>query len=168
MFVASPGSNQSIIFSNVVSIGTGNFVIQDAITLIKDGVAGSILTLGGPNTFTGSTIVRGGTLKLDPLGTLGMNCTNVVVEGGTLELNNSSSIADTAVLSMVSGAGASIALAGGVDEAVEYLFIDGEMQSSGSYGSTSSSAIFKNNTYFAGAGILRVRKDNRGTIIIVR
>jgi autotransporter-associated beta strand protein len=143
-------------------------IIQDAITIIKDGVDDSVLTLGGPNTYSGSTIVRGGTLKIDSVGTLGLNCTNVVIEGGTLELNNSSVIADNAVLSIISGDGATVELASGVNEEVEYLFVDSEMQASGTYGSTSSAAANKNDTYFSGAGVLTVRKDNRGCVIILR
>ena len=147
---------------------TYNGVIKDAISLIVDGDSGSVQTFGGTNTFAGSTTVRGATLKIGSAGTLGSGCTNVIVEGGTLELNNSSAISDEAVLSLVSGSDASVELAAGVNETVAYLLIDGDVKSAGTYGSTSSSAANKNDTYFSGSGVLTVRKDDGGCVIILR
>ncbi|MDD2598393.1 MAG: autotransporter-associated beta strand repeat-containing protein [Kiritimatiellae bacterium] len=142
--------------------------IIDAITFIKGGANNSVLTLGGANSFSGSTIVRGGTLALDAVGTLGENCTNVVVDAGTLKLQNSAAIADTATLSLAAGGGAKVDLASGVNESVRYLFIDGEMQRCGTYGSSASAAANKNDVYFSGTGVLKVLRDNGGTVIIVR
>ena len=147
---------------------TFNGRIIENVSLVKAGAADSTLTLAGTNSFSGSTTVSGGTLAVSATGTLGDDCTNIVVETGTLALQNSAVIANSATLSLVSGSGAMVDLAAGVNEAVRYLFVDGKMQRVGTYGSTDSSATHKDNTYFAGTGVLTVLSDNSGTMITLQ
>ena len=56
----------------------------------------------------------------------------------------------------------------GVNEAVAYLYLNGEMRRVGTYGSTSSPAAHKDDTFFSGTGVLTVLYDVSGTLIKVR
>ncbi|HQQ92389.1 MAG TPA: hypothetical protein PLU38_11045 [Kiritimatiellia bacterium] len=55
-----------------------------------------------------------------------------------------------------------------MNEAVAYLYLNGEMRRVGTYGSTSSPAAHKNDTFFSGTGVLTVLYDKSGTLIKVR
>lgn len=94
----------------------------------------STWTLSGANTFTGTTTVNGGTL---------------VLAVGTC-------LSDTNLLSIASGA--KVKLNSGVKEGVGLLKTNGVTAVSGTYGSTASTATYKNNTYFdeSEAGVLYV------------
>ncbi len=139
-----------------------------AVTLVKNGPGTLTITNASTSTY-GSFIVSNGTLVVGgPAGTLGNNSTNLVVGGtGTLTLQNSQTLANTATLSIADG-GAKVSLATGVNEAVGYLFLGGVQKRVGTYGSTSSTAAFKDDTHFSGTGILTVLHDKSGTMINVR
>lgn len=139
------------------------------VSLVMAGTPTSTLTLAATNSFTGSATVSGGTLAVGATGTLGGACTNVVVEAGTLSLQNSETIADTATLALTGGGGAKVALSGGVTEAVGLLVLDGELQRPGTYGSTGSTATYKDDTIFSGTGVLSVLHGKSiGTLITVQ
>jgi autotransporter-associated beta strand protein len=142
--------------------------IIENVSLVMAGTPTSTLTLASTNSFSGATVVSGGTLVVSATGTLGDNCTNVVVEAGTLALQNSAVIANTATLTLVSGGGAKVDLAAGVDESVRYLIVDDKMLRAGTYGSTDSTAANKDNDLFSGTGLLRVLNDNSGTVITLK
>jgi len=140
-----------------------------AVHLVKAGAADSQLLLTDVNELSGTATVAGGTLVLDgAAGSLGESCTNVVVDAGTLTVENSSAIANRADLSIAAGGGAKVELAAGVNEAVAHLYLDGEMRRVGTYGSTSSPAAHKDDTFFSGTGVLTVLYDVSGTLIKVR
>ncbi len=140
-----------------------------AVHLVKAGAADSQLLLTDVNELSGTVTVAGGTLVLDgAAGSLGESCTNVVVDAGTLTVENSSAIANRADLSIAAGGGAKVELAAGVNEAVAHLYLDGEMRRVGTYGSTSSPAAHKDDTFFSGTGVLTVLYDVSGTLIKVR
>ena len=105
----------------------------------------STWTLSGVNTFTGTTTVNGGTL---------------VLAVGTC-------LSDTNLLSIASGA--KVKLNSGVKEVVGLLKTNGFTAVSGTYGSTASTATYKNNTYFdaSEAGVLYVGVEipKSGTVI---
>ncbi len=97
--------------------GAGNTTVTGAITesaptaLTKEG-AGT-LTLTGSNSYTGTTTVTLGTLKLDraaadnnTIATDGLTATtsDILINGGTLELAASEQIANTGSINMTSGA----------------------------------------------------------------
>jgi len=143
--------------------------IIENVSLVMAGAPTSTLTLGGTNALTGSVTVNGGTLALSPTGTLGVACTNITVAAGTLALQNSDALSDAATLAVAGGGAAKVNLASGVVETVAYLLIDGELQRPGTYGSTGSSATYKDNVCFAGTGILNVlHGKNTGTLIGIR
>jgi autotransporter-associated beta strand protein len=142
--------------------------IIEEVSLVKSGATNSTLTLAGANVFTGGVRVTSGTLAVASTGTLGANCTNVTVEAGTLAIQGSASISDTASLVLAEGGAAKVAVTNGVNETVGYLFIGDKMQRAGTYGSMSSTAANKSDTYFAGDGVLTVAFDNAGTLISVR
>ena len=60
---------------------------------------------------------------------------------------------------------AKINLAGGVNDAVRYLTFGGRQKRSGTYGSSNSPAVNKDDSHFAGAGVLTVLRDDFGTVI---
>ncbi len=157
----------TLIVSNATanSFGITGSSIEGAVSLVKLG-AGT-LTLTGTNTTSGSLIVSNGTLAVSATGTFGANSTNIVVAAGTLSLQSSGALADTATLSIAEG-GAKVSLAAGVNEAVGYLFLGSVQKRVGTYGSTSSTAAFKDDTHFSGTGILTVLHDKSGTMITVR
>ena len=138
-----------------------------AVSLLKRG-SGTLTLTNAFSTTTGGFNVSSGTLAVASNGTFGPGCSNVVVNGaGTLALSNSLVIADSAVVTMpaVGVSTAKIYLGTGVNETVGRLFFGEKMMRAGTYGSTGSSAASKDDTHFAGTGILTVRFDNRGTLI---
>jgi len=60
-------------------------------------------------------------------------------------------------------------LAAGVNETVGYLYYGATSKRVGTYGSTSSGALYKDDAHFSGGGMLTVLHDNvPGTIISIR
>ena len=168
-------SEPRILFSVAPATLTVN---QSANTLFNGSVTGavSIVKLGTGNltltnafiTTSGSFAVSNGTLTVSNKGTFGPNSTNIFVGGtGTLLLSNSVAIADAAAVRMPAAgtATAKINLAPGVNETVSWLFYGGVYMRAGTYGSSGSGAVFKDDTHFSGAGILRVLKDRSGTLM---
>jgi autotransporter-associated beta strand protein len=160
----------TLIVSNAAAnvFGLTGSAIQGAVSLVKMG-AGT-LTLTGTNTTAGAFIVSNGTLVVSATGTFGVNSTNVVMAAGTLTLQNSEALADTATVCMpASGLDtAKIQLGAGVDEKVGWLLYGDTVKRAGTYGSTSSTATYQDDTHFTGAGVLRVSHDRSGTIIRVQ
>lgn len=121
------------------------------------------LTLTNANGYSGGTLVQGGTLVVSGASaTLGT---------GNVTVNNAASVASVAVLSILSGVsnaiadGATLSLAGGaagmanlgagVNDLVGSLVLGGVVQTqAGTYGSTSSGAMFQSDTYFSGSGVV--------------
>jgi hypothetical protein len=59
---------------------------------------------------------------------------------------------------------AKINLNDGVNEKVGWLIFGGKIQPAGTYGSSSSSAVHKDDTHFAGKGVLTVWFSKSGTL----
>ncbi len=140
-------------YSNVIS-GTGRF---------RRSVAGGTTTLTAANTYSGGTEVEAGSLLVSGASaTLGAG--NVTITGGDLTISSgvSNAIADTATLSLLGGGTPGIAdigflsLGTGINEHVAALLLNNVAQANGTYGSTASSAMFKFNEFFSGAGIVSV------------
>ncbi|CAD5372692.1 hypothetical protein RA210_U210001 [Rubrivivax sp. A210] len=111
----SSGRLASSEFAGAIS-GSGN--------LVKQGAA-STFTLSGANGYTGSTTVAAGTLALSATGTLASGTVNV--DAGTLALAAAERLANTAALSVASGA--TMTLAG--DETVASLALAGTLGGTG-------------------------------------
>ena len=155
---------------NQTANDTIDMCFTGAVSLVKSG-AGTLTLTNAFTLTTGSFIVTNGTLAVASDGTLGPNCTNVVVRGtGTLALSNSTVIADSATLNLPAAdtATAKINLAAGVNEKVGWLFYGDKMRRVGTYGSTSSTASNKDDTHFAGTGVLTVVHDNSGMTLTLR
>jgi autotransporter-associated beta strand protein len=133
-----------------------SMVVPGAITgagKLKKETAGT-LTLQGANDYSGGTNVSAGTLVVSTApATLGTG--NVTISGGTLQISGgvTNAFADTAALSMTGGI---LNLGAGIDDTIASLTLGGMLQIGGTYGSTSSPATFKNDTYFSGSGILTI------------
>jgi autotransporter-associated beta strand protein len=92
-------------------------------------------TLSGSNSYTGDTTVLGGVLVLAG--------DNSIIDAGKLVID-----------------GGKVAPTG--NETVATLFFGGSQQAAGTWGSTSSSATNKNNTYFSGTGVVTVLNGASG------
>jgi autotransporter-associated beta strand protein len=142
-----------------------------AVSLIKAGTGTLILT-NSISTTTGNITVSNGTLVVASGSNLG-NSTNITVMAaatGTnaLTLHVSTSITNTATLNIANGNSAKLSLAAGVNETVGWLYFGEKMQRAGIYGSNSSSAAIKDDTHFAGAGVLTVLHDKSGSLLRVQ
>lgn len=139
-----------------------------AVSVVKLGTGS--LQLTGTNTTFGGFSVSNGVLVVGATGTLGTNSAAIAVGGGTLLLSNSVAIANSAVVRLPAAGvtTAKISLASGVNETVGWLYYDKTMKRAGTYGSSSSSATSKDDTHFAGLGVLTVLHDNAGTVIRVQ
>ena len=132
------------------------------------------LFVEGTNTYQGGTVAHGGAIVVgDLLGNFpnaSLGTGNVTIESATggarvayLEIDNgvNDAIADSATLSLGGGYTAGVAdngyvyLGGAINEKVGGLILGGVTQTvAGTYGSTTSTATFKNNEFFAGDGII--------------
>jgi autotransporter-associated beta strand protein len=101
-------------------------------SLIKTG-AGTLL-LQGANTYTGVTSVLEGTLAVSG---------NSIADGSQLFLN-----------------GGKVSIAAGINETVDSLFFGAAQQVAGTYGSSSSSATYRDDAHFSGTGILTVNSGS--------
>jgi hypothetical protein len=130
------------------------------------------------NTYSGGTVVDAGSLAVgwapdtpspfghyDPtVGALGPGNVTVNSTATFLEIETGAStnaIADTATLSLAGGGTPDFAdqgyalLDAGINEVIGGLMLGGVAQTTaGTYGSTSSSATFQNDEYFAGSGVI--------------
>jgi autotransporter-associated beta strand protein len=141
-----------------------------AVSLLKLG-SGTLTITNASTSTAGSFIVSNGTLVVARDGTLGNNSTNIVVGGtGTLALSNSFTIANSATVKLpaIGTATAKITLAAGVNETIGWLYYGGKMRSVGTYGSTGSAAVYKDDTHFSGTGVLTVLHDKSGLMLMMR
>lgn len=123
---------------------------------------GCVATIGGEGEVIVSGRIAGsGNLVKEGTGTLTLSGTNTgfwgatYVEGGTLALSGSEDkLSDSAALWVARGA--KVDLASGVNETVGCLYLNGTPMAAGTWGSTASSATYRNDTYFSGTGILTV------------
>jgi len=142
----------------------GYSYIRGPLALVKKGAKS--FTLDGTNAFTGTTTVEAGLLKASVLGALG-GTTNVVVKGGTLQLAASQALNEQADVRFPAGSTGKIQLDAGVEQTVQYLFVDDKESpcSAGTYGSSQSAAANKDDARFAGAGVLTVRRGGGFAIL---
>jgi autotransporter-associated beta strand protein len=126
--------------------------------------------LSTANQTLGGIISGTGSLQMDGTGTLTLSGNNTfsgatTVNAGTLALAGSSCLSDTNRLTVASGA--KVQLDAGVREKVGLLTLGSTPQASGTWGSTSSAAANKTDTYFSGTGVLYVGVDlpPAGTLI---
>jgi fibronectin-binding autotransporter adhesin len=148
--------------NNKVS-GLGGIIVN---SLGASGDTGT-LVLQGANDYSGGTLVDQGTLMVDGTNaTLGIG--NVTVDGitsgtaGKLVINAgvNDAISNLATLTLTGGGTPGSADAGyaelDANDTVAGLILGGVAKAAGTYGSTSSTATFKDDEYFSGTGILTV------------
>ena len=145
-------NGNTLSWSGILSSGGG---------LAKEG-AGT-LTLSNANTYAGGTLVNVGTLVVSTAGgTLGTGDVDVLGTAINLTISTgvTNAISDSAFFSLAGGGTGGTAdfgyalLGAGVNETVQGLYLGGILQAVGTYGSTASSATFKNDEYFSGTGII--------------
>jgi autotransporter-associated beta strand protein len=157
----------AITFSGIVS-GPGKLTLTGAGSNVDQG---SIILTNG-NSYQGGTLVAGGIVAAS-----GANAT---FGTGDVEANNATSpnsiarvsilsgvlnaIADTASLRLAGGNAGFAVLGTGVNETVSYLYLNGQLQNPGTYGSTASPATNQLNNYFQGDGIVTVLLPEPATL----
>src|SRR5256885_13578271 len=149
--------------NDIINIdGTGGItitsVIKDAggnhITLAGSG--SGMLTLSGANTYTGGTTINSAKAVATVNSALGAGNVTVNTSGVGLTLQGAFNnyIADTATVTIASGAKMALNQTGGSDT-VGALVLGGVAQASaGTYGSSASGATNVNDTFFSGTGTL--------------
>jgi autotransporter-associated beta strand protein len=153
------GSAEGVVWAISANTNTIGAVIDGSNGLTKTGIGTLVLT--GENTYTGRTYVGAGSLHVGD-GTyesnLGVTGDVAVGNGALLRLRNADAIADTATLRLESFGlnNGRIEIDGSLEETVAGLWLGNAQMGVGTYGSTSSSATFQNDTWFAGGGMLNV------------
>jgi len=132
-----------------------NGALTGALGIIKDG-AGSLTLTNGLSTTTGNITVSNGTLVVASDASLGQSAT-ITVAGGTLELHSGEAIDDVSTLSIATDA--KVTISGGLTETVDKLFLNGVQQARGTYGTTASGAMFTDDTFFDGTGLIYVASN---------
>lgn len=154
-------------FSNTVS-GPG----QLALTAPGSDTNLGRISLGGANTYSGGTLVRGGLVTLNSTaatfgtGDVTVLSGNAMIAGASARIEITAgtlnAINDVATLSLAGGGTAGTAddgyvtLGSGINETVGGLVLAGAAQLPGTYGSSTSGAAFQNDEYFSGPGMLTV------------
>ena len=166
-------------FSNTATNGS-IFVIGDSITGVgkMTKIGAGPMRVTNTNTYQGGTTVDVGSLAVGnadainngfgfypaTAGTLGSGNVTVNSTATQLEIESGvvNAISDTALVSLAGGGTAGIADAGfmlldsGVNETVGGLLLNGVSQPNGTYGSSASGAMFTNDEFFSGTGLLTV------------
>ncbi len=155
--VATPA--EGVIWSNGTNTNTIGASLSGTMGITKAGTGTLILT--GINTYSGLTEVSGGTLQIGDgtnISNLGIAGDVSIANGATLSLLNGSAIADSAAVTIEQFGlfNGKVNLAAGVNEIVGALYFGTTIEAAGTYGSTLSAAIFKDDTRFSGTGILTV------------
>lgn len=144
----------------------GYSYMQGPLSLTKTGA--KKFTLNGTNAFTGTTTIEAGRLEANVLNSLG-GTTNVTMKGGTLYLGASKALNESADVCFPADSAGVIELADGVEQPVQYLYINRSDNPcrSGTYGSSQSAAANKDDVHFAGTGVLVVRRGG-GFVMFIR
>ena len=148
------------------TFGTTNSTMEGKMSLVKKGTG--TLTLTGTNSFSGSLTVMNGTNVISATGTMGINCTNVIISAGTLKLMSAVSISDAAIVTIADGGAAKMELAAGVEETVMWLNFGATPKLPGRYSATGGSGIIVDTVHFAGTGVLKVLRGPTATLILFR
>lgn len=123
-----------------------------------------VMTLSGTsaNTFTGTTSVRGATLKLSKSANIVALAGNVELRGGKLHVAASEQIADASTLRIVTAGAPLLQLDTSVAETIGELWVDDVRQADGTYTSITS-------TFITGSGGLIVKSPiNPATVILIK
>jgi fibronectin-binding autotransporter adhesin len=183
---------QSIASIHVQGSTTGSSTLSGSVSGVGGLIAGANphdanlgqLVLSGTNSYAGGSIARAGVLAAAAASVNAFGTGDVTVESANLVFAGSSArlliasgatnaIDDSAYLFLAGGAAANIAddgsadLGAGVNEVVRRLYLGGQLQAPGTYGSSLSSATFQLNEYFAGTGIVTVLVPEPTSIMLV-
>jgi autotransporter-associated beta strand protein len=176
---ANVGFDHSLTMSgNVGGIGQLQYTAANT----GDASLGRLILTGAQNTFSGGTLIRGGTLEArGAMTSLGTG--DVTVLSGSLlpastaisklliNVADGNAISDAALLSLAGGKTAGAADDGFLElltnETVGALMLAGVSQGPGTYGSTSSGATFQNDEFFAGAGVLTVVPEPSAFVLVL-
>ena len=155
------GSVEAVVWANGANFNTIGSVITGSGGFTKAGTG--TLTLTGANTYTGLTVVASGKLQVGN-GTVGSHLGSTVIDsvqvanGATLQISSVNSLSDqaTLILDQYGSLNGLVSIDTGLTETIGGFIVGGVQQAVGTWGSSASSAMFKNDTYFSGTGVLNV------------
>ncbi|MEI8117200.1 MAG: MBG domain-containing protein [Flavobacteriia bacterium] len=170
-------SNDVILNIPVSVTNTSDFTLGNGSKIVVQ--AGGSLTVGASNTITGTIDVNdGGTLTvnntaiLHTLGTLGTTSSTVVYNASgaqtvatknyanlTISGGNTKTLAGAAAVSGTLTINGTVLAVGSNNLSPANLTLDGLGTRNGTWGSTASSATYKNNNYFSGSGLVTVTNN---------
>jgi autotransporter-associated beta strand protein len=147
-------NGQSVTFATGLnSAGAGTMTLSDT-------AGGGTLTLSAANTYSGGTTINSGTLEVS-----GSIAGNVTVNGGVLKLDNTTTLASGATLTLPGSPSASqvdLNLSGGTQN-ISALYFGTTQMAAGTWG---ASGAQHNNPAFTGSGLLNVTSGPQPTIAI--
>jgi predicted RNA-binding protein with TRAM domain len=170
-------SNDVILNIPVSVTNTSDFTLGNGSKIVVQN--GGSLTVGASNTITGTIDVNdGGTLTvnnttiLHTLGTLGTTSSTVIYSTNgnqtvaakpyanlTISGGNTKTLAGAASVSGTLTINGTVLALGSNNLSPANLTLDGLGTRNGTWGSTSSSATYKNNSYFSGSGLVTVTNN---------
>jgi autotransporter-associated beta strand protein len=161
---------EGVVWANGTNTNTIAASIAGDLGLSKAGTGTLILT--GSNSYSGDTYVGGGTLQVGTglfSSNLGSDGDVTVATGAVLSLLNGGAIPDDATLTLEQFGlfNGKVNLSAGVNESVGSLIFGDDFQLPGTWGSTASTALFKNDTYFSGTGLLTVVPEPRSAMMLL-
>lgn len=163
--------NEGSVFRVLPNNETWKGAVEGAVTLSK-GSAGSLM-LRSMNTSTGGLLIDRGTLSITNNACwTGTNVTLTTVNAGSgetkvrLRLFSSDAFATPRKTIVTIENDEKIQLKEGVAQTVKDLYLGTHLSASGTWGSSTSSAMHKDDVHFAGTGVLNV--IGHGMMIIIR
>ncbi len=151
--------------------GTGDlYIMRDSISHASSDAREVVLYADNP--FSGTVHIERGTCRLETAGTLLGAAQVNVATGVVFDIQNTTdALNDEGTLSIVNdmNSGTGVNLAAGVQEEVATLILGGVTygKGDGSFGSSSSSAIHKDDEFFTGTGIIMLPEEG-GTLFMIR
>jgi len=138
--------NGTLTISAIIS-GSGSLSVNNAGTII----------LSGTNNYTGGTSLNAADTLTFPAGASGASSSLQLISGSLCQVLTTLPVLATNATVSISG---QLFLTNGVNMTIGNLLLNGVVQTNGTWGSSSSVAINKNDIYFGGAGVLTVGSNS--------
>jgi autotransporter-associated beta strand protein len=140
----------TILQTNIATAFSGQIFGTGALT-INGNSSGTLILSNYPSTYTGGTIINGGTLEISPSASI---AGDVTVNGGTLKLDNNTALATTANLTLASGTTVNLNYSG--TQTIGALTFGSTTQATGLWGAVGNASATYTTNLFTGGGLILV------------